>query len=106
VPDYIELGEGGALDPRAVVESCIESDARSVLADESALPPAFFDLGTGLAGELLHKLSTYRLRLAGIVPDASVHPTRFQEFLREANRGDQFRFFTTRDEAIQWLLSP
>jgi len=36
---------------------------------------------------------------------AAIHSLRFQEFLREANRGRQFRFFPTREEAIQWLES-
>jgi len=102
---YFETEAGAPLDPAAVVGGCIESDAAAVLLDERALPADFFDLSTGLAGELLHKLSTYRLRLAGVVPDPTAHSTRFQEFLRETNRGAQFRFFTTRREAITWLES-
>jgi hypothetical protein len=87
----------------AVLTGCVESGARSVLLDEDALPAEFFDLSTLLAGELLHKLTTYRIRLAGVVPDPSVHSTRFQQFVREANAGRQFRFFSTRQEAIGWL---
>lgn len=102
---YIELERDDALDPADALARCVESDAQAILLDEPSTPPELFDLGSGLLGELLHKLSIYRIRLAGVVPDPEVHPTRFQEFVREANRGSQFRFFTTREEAIAWLES-
>jgi len=86
-----------------VLAGCVESGARGVLLDESALSPDVVDLATGVLGELLHKLSTYRIRLAGVVPDPSRQPLRFQEFLREANAGNQFRFFPSRAEAVAWL---
>lgn len=82
---------------------CIESGARSLLLDEHAIPEEFFDLETGAAGELLHHLGKYRLRLAAVVPHPAEHPARFREFLREANRGSAFRFFPSRDEALDWL---
>ena len=100
---YYEPEPAQAFDPVAVVTSCIESGARSLLLDESKLPTEFFDLSSGLAGELLHKLTVYRIPMAGVVPDPSAHSPRFQDFAREANRGRQFRFFSTREEAIGWL---
>ena len=93
----------GAFDPAAVVTGCIESGAHQILADRPALPPEFFDLSSGVAGELLHRLSVYGIRMAGVVPDPSVHSQPFQDFLRETNRGTQFRFFPTREAAVQWL---
>jgi hypothetical protein len=95
----------GAFDPRAVVRSCIENGAACLLLDSDALPPAFFDLSSGVAGALLHGLSVYQMRMAGVVPDPSAYSLRFQEFVREANRGRQFRFFATRAEAIRWLAT-
>jgi hypothetical protein len=76
-----------------------------VMLDGPAVPEEFFDLSSGVAGELLHKLSVYRLRLAAVVPDPTVHTPEFQAFVREANRGDQFRFFASRDEALSWIES-
>jgi hypothetical protein len=29
----------------------------------------------------------------------------FQAFVREANKGDQYRFFSTRQQATRWLES-
>ena len=104
---YFEFKPQGAdaFDPLVVVRNCVENDTQSLLLDSDALPPAFFDLSSRVAGELLHRLSIYGIRLAGVVPDPSAHSLRFQEFMREANRGRQFRFFPNREEAIQWLES-
>lgn len=100
---YFEPDTGWERDPSSVVGGCLENGSQSVLLDESAIPVEFFDLGSRLAGELLHKLGTYRIRLAAVVADPSLHPRHFQEFLRETNRGTQFRFFATRQKAVEWL---
>jgi hypothetical protein len=87
------------------VAGCLETGARSLLLDENALPAEFFDLSTGLAGALLQKLANYGIRLAAVVPDPSAHSPRFQELAREASTGSMFRFFRTRQQAIDWLES-
>lgn len=88
-----------------LVAACIESGTDSVLLDQNALSPSFFDLSSGVAGELLHRLSVYRIRMAAVVADLSVYSEPFQDFVRETNRGNQFRFFRNREEAVQWLES-
>jgi hypothetical protein len=100
---YFEPAPRAAFDPAGVVTNCIESGASNLLLDADALPGEFFDLSTGVAGELLHKLTTYRMRMAGVVPDVSIHSERFQEFAREAKKGSQFRFFADRASAVTWL---
>lgn len=100
---YFEPPEGSAFDPRGVATSCIESGTRALLLDADAVPPDFFDLSSGVAGELLHQLGKYGIRLATVVPDPTSHSRPFQDFAREANRGRQYRFFATRDEAVAWL---
>ena len=102
---FFEARAGDPFEPTALLSGCIESGAQSLLLDEAVISADFFDLSSGLAGELLHKLTTYRVRLAGVVPDPSIHSTRFQDFVREANRGSEYRFFTTRQSAIDWLDS-
>jgi uncharacterized protein DUF4180 len=95
----------GAFDPAAVATACVESGSHALLVDAPALPPAFFDLSSGVAGELLHRLTLYGIRMAGVVPDPSVHSGAFQSFHVETNRGSQVRFFPTRAEAVEWLES-
>ena len=103
---YFEAYAGDPFEPTALLTSCVESGAQSLLLDEGVIPAEFFDLSSGLAGELLHKLTLYRIRLAGVVPDPAIHSPRFQDFAREANRGTQYRFFPDRQAAIDWLDSP
>ena len=92
-------------DPVAALIRCIEQGSRALLMDRSALPDAFFDLSTGVAGELAQKLANYGVRMAGVVPDLAAHSVRFREFAREASAGTQLRFFATREEAVAWLES-
>jgi hypothetical protein len=105
VPKLYEAEREHAADPIAALVCCIEYGARALLYEGGALPAAFFDLSSGLAGELVQKLTNYGVRMAAVVPDLSVHSPRFREFAREANNGQQFRFFATRQEAIDWLES-
>lgn len=90
-------------DPLLAFRGCIESGAPALLFAAGALPPRYFDLRTGIAGDLAQKCVSYGLRMAAVVPDLAAQPARFQEFAREANRGHTFRFVATRDEAVAWL---
>jgi len=56
-----------------------------------------------MRGDRLHRLSVYRLRMAAVVPNLNSHDERLQEFAREANRGQSWRFFDTREAALEGL---
>ena len=105
MPAYFEVVPTPPFDPTVLVTSCAESGADSLLLDEQALPADFFDLSSGLAGELLHRLSIYHMRMAAVVSDLAVHSSHFQAFAYEANKGELARFFSTRQEAVDWLES-
>lgn len=63
------------------------------------LDPAFFDLRSGLAGELVQKCANYRIGLA-VVGDISGHvasSAALAAFVRESNRGGHIWFVS--DEA-------
>jgi hypothetical protein len=100
---FFEPDPASAFSPQAIIAGCFENGARAVLLDQDCLPPDFFDLSTGVAGDLLHRLSVYQLRLAAVVPEPQRHSATFQAFVCEANRGAQFRFYATRTEALAWL---
>lgn len=70
---------------------------------ESELSPQFFDLRSGLAGELMQKFVNYGARLAIVVPDPSVHGERFCELVHEHRRHPNVRFFGSAPEAYTWL---
>lgn len=103
MPAFFEPEAARPVDPVAAVIGCIEQGARALLLDAGALPAAFFDLSTGVAGDVVQKLVNHGVRMAAVVPDLGAQPERFQEFAREANQGRQFRFFATRADAIDWL---
>lgn len=80
-----------------------EQNTNLFLLKEEHFPPAFYDLKTGFAGEVLQKLTNYGCRLAIVGSFAAVRSERFRELMREANKGRQVRFAATRDEAVTWL---
>jgi Domain of unknown function (DUF4180) len=102
---FFEAPAEGRIDATALVGECLSQRSRGLLVDRAALPAAFFDLSSGIAGELVQKLTNYGIRMAAVVPDLDGQPPRFREFAREANAGRQFRFCATRQEAIDWLAA-
>lgn len=80
-------------------------EAGGLLLAEADLCAEFFDLRTGLAGEVFQKFSNYRARLALVVPDAGVHGERFAELAHEHRTHPLVRIFASADEAKQWLDS-
>lgn len=74
-----------------------------VIIYQENLSPDFFDLKTGMAGEILQKFSNYRVRLA-IVGDFSVYTSNsLQDFIRESNTGKLVNFLSSKEEAIDRL---
>jgi hypothetical protein len=70
---------------------------------ESQIGADFFDLRTGLAGEVLQKFTNYQARLAIVVADASTYGSRFSELVYEHRSHRSVRFFSTEQLARQWL---
>ena len=76
--------------------------SRLVLKKEN-IAEAFFDLRTGLAGEVLQKVINYHAALA-IVGDYSGYTSKaLRDFIYESNQGTRIFFVPTEAEAVQWL---
>lgn len=75
----------------------------ALLIDESNLGQEFFDLRTGLAGELFQKAINYGTPLAIVISDPRRHGERFSELVHEHRRHALVRFFPTDSEAREWL---
>lgn len=74
-----------------------------VIIHSDSFATGFFDLRTGLAGDILQKFSNYRMRLA-IVGDFSHLKSRsWRDFISESNRGKTVCFMPTLEEAISTL---
>lgn len=72
---------------------------------ERELGPAFFDLRTGLAGELMQKFTNYNCCLALVIVSADRHGRSFQDLAREHRQHPLIRFFNEEDAAREWLRS-
>ena len=70
---------------------------------ENNVSPDFFDLKNGIAGEILQKFSTYRVRLA-IVGDFSKYSSKsLTDFIYESNKGKHINFVNSTTEALKIL---
>jgi hypothetical protein len=87
----------------ALIGACFEHDSTRLLIDAKHLPAAFFELRSRFAGEFIQKLANYRLRVAACFDSGPERSARFEEFLREAKRSQDFRAFTNREDAEIWL---
>lgn len=77
----------------------------TLLLDESNLCPEFFDLSSGLAGELFQKFVNYQTPLAIVLSDSKKHGDRFSELVLEHRRHPIVRFFASEPEAREWLAA-
>jgi hypothetical protein len=70
---------------------------------ENNITPDFFNLKNGIAGEILQKFSTYRVRLA-VVGDFSKYTSKsLTDFIYESNKGKHINFVNSTIEALQIL---
>lgn len=65
-----------------------------------SIAPAFFDLKTGLAGEILQKFTTYGFRLAIVGDFGNVESKSLRDFIRESNRVGRILFVESIQEAV------
>lgn len=78
-------------------------NADGIVLFEHNLSPDFFDLKTGLAGDILQKFSTYRMRLA-IIGDFTKYASKsLQDFIRESNKLGHIIFADSIEQAKELL---
>jgi PadR family transcriptional regulator AphA len=95
-------GERDALD---LVAACGENRTDRLLIHAGNLTEDFYNLKTGVAGEILLKFTNYWIRVAAVLTPELAEEGRFGEMVRESNRGRDFRVYYDREEAVRWLLS-
>lgn len=75
----------------------------NILLYEKNIAPAFFDLKTGIAGEVLQKFSNYRVRLAIVGEFAPYQSKSIKDFMFESNRAGHINFVPSKAEALERL---
>ena len=79
-------------------------DCDRLIIYEESLHQDFFDLKTGLAGEILQKFSNYRVKLVIVGDFTNVKSKSLGDFIRESNRGRTVNFVNSVEEAVGKLL--
>jgi Domain of unknown function (DUF4180) len=77
--------------------------AEGLILTENDLAREFFDLRSGLAGEMFQKFVNYKLRVAIVLPDPEAYGERFGELAYEHTSHSMIRFVRSKDEAKAWL---
>ena len=80
-----------------------ETGADRIAIDKSVIAEEFFILSTGMAGEILQKFINYHIK-AAIWGDYSRYTSKpLRDFIYESNRGRDFFFVETKEEAVRKL---
>jgi Domain of unknown function (DUF4180) len=85
------------------IVACIDADG--LILTEDDLAQEFFDLRSGLAGELFQKFTNYKLRVAIVLPDPKAYGERISELAYEHKSHSMIRFVRSKDEAETWLCA-
>lgn len=81
------------------------NDCNRIIIREKNFHPDFFNLKTGIAGEILQKFSNYSFKLA-IIGDFSKYTGKsIQDFMHESNRGNIVFFMHNIELAILKLTT-
>ncbi len=85
-----------------MAESTYQGSWKIILHEKNVIPD-FFDLRTGIAGDILQKFSTYNVQLA-LVGDFSQYSSKsLKNFILESNRHGRIFFVSSLDEAKERL---
>jgi hypothetical protein len=77
-----------------------EYNCDTMIINKSAITERFFDLKTGIAGEILLKFSNYHFKVA-IIGDFEIYTSNsMRGFIRESNKGNQFFFLPSEESAL------
>jgi hypothetical protein len=86
-----------------IMADCNYQDSYKIILHAENIIAGFFDLKTGIAGDILQKFSTYNVQLA-IVGDFSKYTSKsLNDFIFESNKLGRINFVNSTDEAKKRL---
>jgi len=92
-----------ALDLMATINHLYECN--KLIVNQASITEAFFDLKTGIAGEILQKFTNYNVKIA-IIGDFDIYISKsLRDFIFESNKGRQVFFLPDEKAAIDKLHS-
>ena len=90
-------------DALELIANCYYNGASKLLIHETQIHPDFFDLKSGLAGEILQKFSNYQAQLAIIGDFLKYSSNSLQDFIRVSNRAGRIFFIGNEEDGINKL---
>lgn len=90
-----------ALDLMATARQTLDCD--KLLIPKENICREFFDLKTGLAGEILQKYTNYGIKIAIAGDFSNIQSKALRDFIFESNNGRQVFFAQSKDEALERL---
>lgn len=88
---------------RSFFDMIMESPAPTTAIEKGKITDDFFNLSTGLAGDVLQKVSNYRKRLVILGNFSEVESKSLRDFIYESNRTGQVIFIDSIEQAIALL---
>ena len=79
------------------------ADADVLALEKSSLPPDFFELRSGIAGEFLQKLTNYQRKLIVLGDFQNIQSNSLKSFIVEANRSGRTVFAESLDQAFDLI---
>jgi len=89
-----------------IMSVAYEVGCRRIAVSKDALAEDFFDLHSGLAGEVLQKCVNYRIKFAIIGDFSNYTSESLKDFIYESNKGREIFFAATEAQAIEYLTKP
>jgi hypothetical protein len=80
-----------------------EAECYRMVVPQNAISEDFFQLSSGLAGEVLQKCVNYRMKLAIVGDFSRYHSKPLRDFIYESNQGSDVFFVATLEEALERL---
>jgi hypothetical protein len=86
-----------------MVDAGYSHSAQGMIIHAKSLPTEFFELKSGIAGEILQKFSNYRMKLVIVGNFLEIKSKSLSDFIRESNSRKIISFVSTLDEALSIL---
>ena len=87
-----------------LMADCRYQGAGKIIIHEKNIIPEFFDLKTGIAGEVLQKFTTYRVQLAIVGDYLNYTSKSLRDFIYESNKHGRISFVNTVEEAKEQMM--
>jgi len=86
-----------------IMANCSYQGSQRIIIDEKNIIPHFFDLRTGIAGEILQKFSNYNVSLAIVGDFSNSTSNSLRDFICESNKTGRINFVNSVAEAQKKL---